>query len=208
VDGKCGRPVDHEAPQVTISAPSLYYGRLVTTGSATDGITGVRRIELWADGKKVIGQDGAQFNYDWYGSSQISYGEHKIELRALDFSNNVGVASMTVTRGNPASSPRTVKAALGLKVKKKGPKFKVTATVAPPKDGSFYEQPHGRLELRFERRIGKKWKRSRVRKGIGDGGVHYTYTARKKGKWRVYGVLDADAPYVKSSTKKYAFRVK
>jgi hypothetical protein len=208
VDANCGAKVDADKPTVTISAPKLYFQRFVTSGTASDPTTSVARIELWADGKKVMGQDGPRFSYDWFGSSKIAYGAHKVQLRAYDEAGNVGIAETTVVRGNPKTAKRTVKAALGLKVKKKGNKFKVTGSVKPPKDGSFVEQPHGRLELRFERKVGKKWKRSRVRKGIGDGGVHYTYTARKKGKWRVYAVLVADAPYKRSSTKKLTFKVR
>jgi len=206
-DPGCGAKVDDDKPTVTISAPSLYFTRFVTTGTATDPTTSVRRIELWADGKKVMGQDGGRFSYDWFGSSKIGYGAHKVQLRAYDEAGNVGVAETTVMRGNPKTAPRTVAASLGLRVKKKRNRFVVTGTVNPPADHSFGEQPHGRLELRFERKIGKKWKRSRVRKGIGDGGVHYTYTARKRGKWRVYAVLVADAPYKATKTKVFRFKV-
>jgi hypothetical protein len=206
-DPNCGGKVDTDKPAVTISAPSLYFTRLVTSGTASDPTTSVKRIELWADGKKVIGQDGGRFSYDWFGSSKISYGVHKIQLRAYDEAGNVGIAETAVRRGNPASAARTVTPQLGLKVKKKGRKLLVTGTVKPPADGSFTEQPHGRLELRFERKVGKSWKRSRVRKGIGDGGVHYTYTARTSGKWRVYAVLVADAPYKRAATSKHKFKV-
>ena len=208
VDQNCGGVVDDDVPTVTISAPALYFQRLVTSGSATDPSTPISKIELWADGKKVMGQKGASFSYDWFGSSKIAYGEHRIELRAYDEAGHVGVAATTVRRGDPVKSPRTVKAALGLKVRKAGSRFKVRATVKPPADGSFAEQPHGRLVLRFERKAGRKWKRSKVRKGIGDGGVHYAYTPRQKGTWRVYGVLDADAPYKKTKTKVFTFKVR
>jgi hypothetical protein len=206
-DPGCGAKVDADDPTVTISAPSLYFTRFVTSGTASDPTTSVRKIELWADGKKVMGQDGGKFSYDWFGSSKIGYGAHKVQLRAYDEAGNVGVAETTVTRGNPTSAPRTIAAALGLKVKKKRNRFLVTGTVKPPADGTFTEQPHGRLELRFERKTGGRWKRSRVRKGIGDGGVHYTYTARKRGKWRVYAVLVADAPYRATKTKVFTFKV-
>jgi len=184
-------------------------GRPEHTGRLTLTLhEGGTKIELWADGKRVLGQKGASFSYDWFGSSKIAYGEHRIELRAYDEAGHVGVAATTVRRGDPVKSPRTVKAALGLKVRKAGSRFKVRATVKPPADGSFAEQPHGRLVLRFERKAGRKWKRSKVRKGIGDGGVHYAYTARQAGTWRVYGVLDADAPYKKTRTKVFTFRVR
>jgi hypothetical protein len=207
VDHDCGDKVDSDAPTVTISAPALYYQRFATRGEASDPTTSVTKIELWVDGKRIMRQKGARFDYDWFHSSKIGYGPHKVELRAYDEAGNVGVAGTTVTRGNPRKGARNVTAALGLKVKRSGPRLKVTGTVKPPKDGSFGEQPHGRLELRFERKTGGGWKRSRVRKGIGDGGVHYTYTTRQAGTWRVYAVLVADAPYRKTRTKVFTFRV-
>jgi hypothetical protein len=207
VNGSCGAKVDSDAPTVTISAPALYFQRFAASGQASDPTTPIVKIELWVDGKRVIGQKGARFSYDWFHSSKIGYGAHKVELRAYDEAGNVGVATTTVTRGNPRSGPRTVKAVLGLKIKRSARRFKITASVKPPTDGSFAEQPHGRLEIRMERKVGGHWKRSRIRKGISDGGVHYTYTARKAGTWRVYAVLDADAPYKKSSTKVSTFRV-
>jgi hypothetical protein len=207
VDRSCGGVVDDDVPSVTMRAPAMYFQRLVTSGEATDASTPITKIELWADGKKVIGQKGAAFSYDWFGSSRIAYGEHRVELRAYDEAGHVGVASATVVRGRPDGA-RTVKAALGIKVRKVGSRFKITGTVKPPADGSFAEQPHGRLEVRFERKAGGRWKRSKVRKGIGDGGVHYTTTPRSNGTWRVYAVLDADAPYKKTKSRSFTFRVR
>jgi hypothetical protein len=208
VDGGCGAKVDSDAPTVTISAPALYFTRFRTTGTASDATTDVAKIELWADGKRIMSQKGAKFSYDWFGSSKIGFGAHTVQLRAYDEAGNVGVAETTVVRGNPRTAKRNVKAALGLKVTRRGSGFVLRATVKPPKDGSFGEQPHGRLELRFEHKQGKGWKRSKVRKGIGDGGVHYTYTARKAGTWRVYGYLDADAPYARTKTKVFTFKLR
>jgi hypothetical protein len=207
-DGGCGAKVDSDPPVVTISAPALYFFRFTTSGTAADATTSVSKMELWADGKYVMRQKGSAFSYDWFGASKIPFGAHKIELRATDEAGNVGVASTTVTRGNPATAKRTVKPYLKVKVRKKGRRFSVRAVLAPPKDGSFAEQPRGRLELRFERRTKGKWQRSRVRKGIGSGKVRYTYTARKRGKWRVYAKLMADAPYKRTASKKVTFRVR
>jgi hypothetical protein len=208
VNGDCGAKSDSDPPSVTISAPSLYFNRFTTSGTGTDATTSVTKIELWADGKRIMKQNGSRFSYNWYGSSKIAFGAHKIQLRAYDARGNVGIAETTVVRGNVKTAPRTVVAALGIKVKKRGSRFIVAASVKPAADGSFVEQPHGRLELRFEHRVGRTWKRSRVRKGIGDGGVHYIYTARQRGKWRVYGTLVADAPYKRTSTKVAVFRVR
>lgn len=216
VDRSCGGKVDRDPPTVTIKAGPTWFGRLVVSGAAADPTTGVQRIELWGDGKKVIKARAADvrrskghFRYDWFGSSRLPYGKHTVELRAYDAAGNVGKASTEVERLDPRTAARTVKSALKLRATRRGSRsIVVRASVRTPRDGSFREKPHGRLELRFERRYKGHWQRSRVRKGIGSGRVAYTYTAKHPGRWRAYAVLDVDAPYRKTRTKPFGFRLR
>lgn len=202
----CGGKQDGDLPAVTIKVPPVYYGRLVTTGTAVDATTPIRKIELWGDGRRIkVIRDTTKFRYDWFGSSKLPYTDHTIELRAYDEANNVGVATAVVRRLSPTSA-RTVTAALRFHARMDTAKrLHISARLGAPADGTFAEHPHGRLVLRMERKGGR---RSKVRKGIGTGKVRYVSTPREKGLWRVFAVLDADAPYKRTRTKVFSFRVR
>ena len=202
----CGGKPDADKPSVSISVPSTYYGRLVTTGVAADPTTPIKKIELWGNGRRIkVLRDTTRFSYDWFGSSKLSYGEHTVELRAYDEAGNVGVASAVVRRLSPTSARFVTPGLRFFARMDRSRRLHISARVGAPGDGSFAEHPHGRLVLRMERRGGR---RSKVRKGIGSGRVRYVSTPREKGLWRVYAVLDADAPYRKSKTKVFSFRVR
>ncbi len=202
----CGGVPDADKPTVSIKVPPTYYGRLVTTGVAADPTTKIRKIELWGNGKRIMVQrDTTRFKYDWFGSSKLPYGDVNVELRAYDEAGNVGIAAATVRRLSPTSTRFVTPALRFFARMDRSKRLHISARVGAPAGGSFSEHPHGRLVLRMEKRGGRK---SRVRKGIGSGRVRYVSTPRDKGLWRVYAVLDADAPYKQSKTKVFTFRVR
>ena len=199
----CGARVDTDVPQVTIDVPVRYFNRFVVSGRASDPTTPVSRIELWVDGRRVSGanQKGGRYRRDWFGSTKLSPGGHKIELRAYDEAQNTGVATATVTKLTASSGIRAADARVSLSARRAGGRrISVRARVRRALTGEFTEQPRGRLIVHFDQRRGKRWKPvSRFTKGISRP-IRLTYTARSGGRWRVWGELKVDPPYRRART--------
>lgn len=213
-DPGCGAKLDKDAPSVSLDVPGQYYSRLVVRGAASDPTTPISRIELWVDGKRVEGanQNGGTYDLDWFGSTKLGYGKHTVQLRAYDEALNVGRATAEVVRidpSDPSSADRTAAARLKFKAERaKGGKIKVRARVLRALTGNFTEQPRGRLRIFFDRKAGRKWKRtSRYTKGIATP-IKLKYKPRRGGTWRVRGKLALDAPYKNARTKAYVFRMR
>jgi len=205
----CGGKVDTNKPTVTIDVPDVYYSKLRVKGAATDPTTRIRNIELWVDGKKIGGQqDGASFDLDWYGSKDLSYGPHKVELRAVDEAFNEGVVSKTVTRVDPTKAGRTVTPRVTFKVKKKGRKFIVTGRILGAATGDFTEKPKGGLRVFFEWKRKKKFvEMYRTAKGSTKP-IKFTWKATRPGTWRVRPKLNLAGPYKNIKVKSFTFKVK
>jgi hypothetical protein len=205
----CGGKLDTDAPQVTAKIPARYFSRLVIEGSATDATTGVHHMELWVDGKRVEGvnQDGGQYKLDWFGSTKLAYGKHTVELRAYDEALNVGKATVEVVRSNGSGGERIASARVSFKARKANRKIHVDARILRAVTGDFTEKPRGRMQIFFERKVGKKWKRySRYTKGIAKR-IKLPYSPKKPGTWRVWGRTALDAPYKNVRTKYLVFKL-
>ncbi len=197
VDRSCGGVVDREKPVVTLDAPSTFFSDITISGTARDAGTKVWRVELWVDGKKVRGGLGPSFTLDWARAKELSFGPHTVQIRATDEARNVGVAEATITRTNPATAARVGVPQFTFTAKAIGRRFRVSANVRPPADGSLTEMPQGRVAIHMQRRGKRGWTKVRVRYPLNKDGRMRTYTSRprKAGTWRVYGVLDVAAPY-------------
>lgn len=206
VDRSCGGVVDHTPPAVSLSVAPSYTDRLQVDGHATDAGTGVARIDLYVDGKRVWGKKVSSLNLSWARSGDLSYGTHRVQLKSTDVAGNVGVATATVVRGNPKTGPRTIDAAVRFHVKRKGHRLRFSASVAPPADGSYAEKPSGFLQLRIAHRVHGHWQKAHRNRGIRTGSVRYVYHAGH-GTYRVYAVLLADAPYKRLTTRKQTFDI-
>jgi len=206
----CGAKVDRDKPTIAIDVPSTYFNRFVVKGTASDPTTTIHRIELWVDGKRVEGvnQDGGKYNLDWFGSTKLGLGKHKVELRAFDEALNVGVAVKEVTKIDPRKAPRAALARVTFAARKKsGRRIVVSARVLKAITGDFTEEPKGRMVIFFQRKKGSKWiQTSKYTKGIGKK-ISLRYKAKKPGKWRVFGVLAVDAPYKNTKTKFFQFKL-
>ena len=156
-----------------------------------------------------MSQKGATFDYDWFGSTKIGLGDHTVELRAYDEAGNVGVATTTVVRGNPAHGEAHHQGRAGLKVKRKGNRFELRATVKPPKNGAFGEQPHGRLRAALRAQAGPRSGSARrsARASATAACITRTRPARRaRGGSTRY--LDVDAPYAHSKTTVVTFKIR
>src|SRR5436190_5842175 len=108
----CG---DFQAPDITIDAPTqgaVFAGPLTLKASATDP-SGVPRISFFADDqaseiRNFTSKDAPatlQGDLDWMGAKQLSPGQHKITVVALDPMGNQSTKSVTVTKVDPSKVP-------------------------------------------------------------------------------------------------------
>jgi cellulase (glycosyl hydrolase family 5) len=205
----CGGKVDTDVPSVAINAPDVYYSKLRVRGTATDPTTRIRDMELWVDGKKIGGQqEGASFDLDWLGSQDLSYGDHRVELRAADEAFNEGVVVKTIKHVNPDTAPRTFLPRVSFKAKKKGKKISVTARVLGAASGDFTEKPRGGMRLTYEWKRGKKFVLMyRTQKGASKT-IRHTFKTTRPGTWRVRPQLVLKGPYKNIKIKPVVFKIR
>ena len=205
---RCGAEVDRVAPQVSISAPrqnQQYLERLLIKATATDATTGVRRMEILADGVKVPGsQPGGTFELNWLGARELSIGRHTITVRALDGAANWGEASVVVVKDR-AGNIKVGKAALAFKVKKRASgEVQLTGRVSAA--AGELVQPKGRVRVFVAYKKGRKWVvASRYTKGIAKP-FSITATLKKRGQWRIHAQFVAEKPYATVRTKYHLVR--
>ncbi|NUT55281.1 MAG: Ig-like domain-containing protein, partial [Thermoleophilia bacterium] len=104
----CGGRSDRSAPSLAVSRPTE--GAVFTDGenlpmrvTARDSGTGMRRVELYVDGKRVRTWGGGRVRSSWFGFSSLGYGDHAVEIRALDQAQNETVRRLTVRKVSPSS---------------------------------------------------------------------------------------------------------
>ncbi len=194
---RCGAEVDHTPPEVRILAPSQnqqYLDRLAIEATATDAGTGVRRMELYADGRKTPGsQFGARFVRNWLGARELSVGRHTLTVRARDNAGNVGQSSVTVIK-DVAGNIRVGRPLLRFKaIRRPGRAVALSGSVAAAPGATV--APRGRVRILLEQRRGGRWVTvSRYSKGIARP-FAFTAPIRRPGLWRIHARFAAEKPY-------------
>jgi hypothetical protein len=106
----CGGRSDRSAPSLAVKRPAD--GAVLTDGenlpmrvTARDnrGGTGMRRVELRVDGRRVRTWGGGSVRSSWFGFRSLGYGDHAVEIRASDQAQNVTVRRLTVRKVAPSS---------------------------------------------------------------------------------------------------------
>jgi Bacterial Ig domain len=104
----CGGRSDQSAPSLAVQRPTE--GAVFTDGenlpmrvTARDSGTGMRRVELYVDGKRVRVWGGGSVHSSWFGFRSLGYGDHAVEIRASDKAQNVSVRRLTVRKVAPSS---------------------------------------------------------------------------------------------------------
>ena len=105
---RCGGVSDRVAPGLDVRAPAQ--GAVLTSGEnlpvrvrARDnaGGTGMRRIELYVDGRRVRVWGGGRVTSSWFGFRGIGYGWHRVVVRALDRAGNRDERAVTIRKVAP-----------------------------------------------------------------------------------------------------------
>lgn len=205
----CGEPVDRTPPSVEIQWPPegfKFNGPLAIKAKGADNLS-VNRMELFVDGKGVGGaRAGADFLLDpWWGAKDVAYGEHQLVVKAYDGAKNVGQQAITVKRVKPGQVSRSIAAQLSFAARKKGGrKVYVCARVSAP-EGAVVP-PTGKVRVFMDIRRGRRWKKfTKLTDTVADG-LCRTHTLRYPGRWRIYAVHQADAPYKRLKSKPVVVR--
>jgi hypothetical protein len=107
---RCGGVSDRAAPSLAVGRPTqgadLTHGEKLpmrVTARDNRGGTGMRRVELRVDGRQVRVWGGGRVRGSWFGFRKLGYGEHAVEIRALDRARNVTARRLTVRKVAPSS---------------------------------------------------------------------------------------------------------
>jgi hypothetical protein len=107
---RCGGASDRAAPSLAVRRPAE--GAVLTDGenlpvrvTARDnrGGVGVRRVELHVDGRRVRTWGGGTVRGSWFGFRSVGYGDHTVEIRAVDRAQNATTRRFTVRKVTPSS---------------------------------------------------------------------------------------------------------
>jgi hypothetical protein len=209
----CGGVTDTAGPDITITKPTdgaKFTKVLPIDARAVDSSAGVgvRRIEIWADGKleRVFG-DGHALMRSFWPVSDWRYGKHTLTFKAEDEAHNRSERSITVTKVRPRRGKARTKAAVA--VEQLGPAtVRVRGGVSASKKARVASRPRGRAFLVFQRLLpdGVTWETTE--KVAGRAGRRFDVTrALGPGTWRVLVRYPGHKRYKKSRSKPVVFTV-
>ena len=208
-DPRCGGRVDRVAPRLAVAnpVPGLRFADQVAIDArAVDppGGAGMRRIELWADGRKIRSFRGGRALLEpWFGSRALGLGRHTITLRALDEGLNVAEAVIGVEKVRPGALPR-VATSLTMRLRSvRGRTARVAGRLARPADARV--PVSGRVYAVFQKRSGGRWKTAHRVSERADRPVRVTQRVSGAGRWRVFLEYKGFAPYARSRSRPVVF---
>ena len=107
---RCGGRSDRVAPSLAVSRPTegaVFTDRenlpMRVTARDNRGGVGMRRVELHVDGRHVRTWGGGKVRSSWFGFREIGYGDHAVEIHALDEAKNVTVRRLTIRKVPPSA---------------------------------------------------------------------------------------------------------
>jgi Bacterial Ig domain len=107
---RCGGRSDRVGPSLDVRAP--VDGGVFTSSEnlpvrvrARDapGGTGMRRVELYVDGRRVRVWGGGSVSSSWFGFRTLGFGTHSVVVRAVDRAANRTERALTISKVTPAS---------------------------------------------------------------------------------------------------------
>lgn len=100
---------DTTPPNVSITSPSggaNVSGSIDINANASDN-QGISKVEFYIDGNLAFTDETSPYKYTW-NTTSVSNGNHNIEVKAYDTSNNISSASITVNVNNGTSGTTIV----------------------------------------------------------------------------------------------------
>jgi hypothetical protein len=202
----CGK---FNGPAISVAAPTdgaVYADALFIKASASD--PDLHSISFLVDGKKVTGFSGAKISGGkyvsmlWHGASQLSYGAHKVTIRASDGIGNVSTQDISVLHVHPGEITNLQPVKISLKVKGRGLLQRVTGRVIAPTPTG------GRVHIMFQIKTKGHW---RTRHRFSKNANHWfrvTQRLARPGHWRVRVRFMGAAPFraTTASSKPFAAR--
>jgi hypothetical protein len=107
---RCGGRSDRSPPALDVRAPTE--GAVLTSGEnlpvrvrARDnpGGAGMRRVELYFNGRRVRVWGGGRVTGSWFGFRSMPFGTHQVVVRALDRAQNRTQRAFAIRKVTPAS---------------------------------------------------------------------------------------------------------
>ncbi|HEV2754133.1 MAG TPA: hypothetical protein VGV36_09915 [Solirubrobacteraceae bacterium] len=208
----CGGVVDHEPPTVSVSQPTdglRFADRLSVGASGADapGGTGMKHIELLADGQHILNFKGDSFKLDpWYNSrDRLSLGTHTLTFRAYDNAGNTAERSVTVEKVRadqlaPIATRTTLQRprVRGRRVTLRG-RF-TPATAQPPVAGRVY--------ISVERRIRGRYRRVKLVSAKTPGAYSRRVALPARGRYRALTRYKGRTPHLASRSGYRRFTVR
>jgi hypothetical protein len=210
----CGGTIDTSGPEIRISEPldgAKFVKLLPIDARAVDsaGGVGIRRIEIWADGKlsRSFGDGHAKMRSFW-PVADWKRGKHTLTFKAEDEAGNKASRTITVTKVKRLPKVKTA-ATLALELLDAAT-VRVTGGVSSPKAHASVKL-RGKAFVVFQKRVenrkGKrKWKRVHRIKTRASKAVDATQTL-KPGKWRVFLAYPGRKGFKKSRSKPLGFSI-
>jgi Bacterial Ig domain len=211
---RCGGVIDTSGPEIEIAQPldgTKFVKLLPIDARAVDsaGGVGIRRIEIWADGKfsRSFGDGHAKMRSFW-PVADWKRGKHTLTFKAEDEAGNKASRTITVTKVKRLPKVKTA-ATLALELLDAST-VRVTGGVTSPKAHASVKL-RGKAFVVFQKRVvnhkGKrKWKRVHRIKRPASKAVDVTKSL-KPGKWRVFLAYPGRKGFKKSRSKPLGFEI-
>ena len=205
----CGGVTDSSGPEIVVKKPTdgaRFVDELPIDVRAIEppGGVGVRRIEIWADGKfsRTDGDDHAVMRSFW-PAADWKRGRHTITFKAQDEAFNVTTKTITVYKVKRLPKAKT---AATVAVRQLDPlTVEVTGRVTVAKARAAAKL-RGRAFLVFQKRAGAKWKT--VHRVRGRAGKAFVVTkSLDPGSWRVLVHYPGRKGFKKSRSRPAAFEI-
>jgi hypothetical protein len=205
----CGGVTDTSGPEIVVNKPTdgaRFVDVLPIDVRAIEpaGGVGVRRIEIWADGKfsRTDGDDHAVMRSFW-PVADWKRGKHTLTFKAQDEAFNVTTKTITVYKVKRLPKATT---AASVAVTQLDPlTVAVTGKVTVAKAHAA-AKPRGRAFLVFQKRAGAKWKTVHRIRGRAGKALAVTKSLAP-GSWRVFVHYPGRKGFKKSRSKPVAFEI-
>jgi hypothetical protein len=207
---RCGGAIDHTPPALTIANPVdglRFADKLAVSARAADepGGTGLRRIHLWADGRRVAswGKGKARI-YPWSETRNWRLGRHTLRFEVRDRAHNVTARTVTVEKVRPGRLARVATSCRLALVRVRGLTTRVAGRLVRPA-GSLLPAP-GHVRVIYQRWTGRRWSTERRVTRFALHRVRLTQRVPRAGRWRVFLAYPGAAPYARSRSTPVGFR--